>query len=402
PRDRPIVTRIAWVDCSSGVSGDMLLGALEQLGVLADLPAALESVPELQARYSHVSTRRAGLAAVQAHVQAPAEQPTRRLTDVLALLERVAVPAAVSGRARAVFTRLADAEAAAHGIDRDDVHFHEVGAVDAIVDVVGGCLGLHRLGLDRLVVSPVALGGGTAPTGHGPVPVPGPAVLQLLRTSELTGHGGPGDSELATPTGIAILAEHADTTGPMPPLRVERIGVGAGSRDHTDRANVVRIVVGTGGKDEGTSATADGWLLLEANVDDLDPRLWPGILEALLAAGAADAWLTPILMKKGRPAHTLSALTPATAAADVRAVMFRESSTIGIRSATVDKHALDRSWVSVDVHGQPVRVKVARLQGDVVSATPEWDDVAAAARALDQPAKAVLAAAVAAAHDAVS
>lgn len=217
------------------------------------------------------------------------------------------------------------------------------------------------------------------------MPLPGPAALALLTDTSLVASGG-GEHELATPTGVALLAELAAGTSDLPAMHVQRIGVGVGGRDLADRPNVVRLVIGAAAE----SAT-DEWLLVEANVDDLDPRLWPGVLDALLAAGAADAWLTPIVMKKGRPAHTVSALTTVRRLDDVRRVLFVETSTIGARTSRVDKTALDREWVDVQVAGQPIRVKVARLAGAAVSVNPEWEDVSAAAKATGRPAKDVLA-----------
>jgi uncharacterized protein (TIGR00299 family) protein len=388
------MTRVGWLDCTCGVSGDMLLGALESLGALDDLPAVLDSLPDVRVRYQRLDgQQRGGLDAVGVRVDAGGEQPRRTLNDVLAIIERAAAPAVVIARARAVFARLANAEAAVHGIATDDVHFHEVGAVDAVVDVLGACLGVHALGLDELVVSPIALGGGTASTGHGAIPIPGPAVLELLRGSTLLAHGGPIDVELATPTGVALLAELGARTGPMPQMRVERIGLGAGERDIPQRPNVVRIVVG----DSAGATDRDSWLMVEANVDDLDPRVWPIVLERMLASGAVDAWLTPIIMKKGRPAHTIGALVTVDKADDVRRCLLTETPTIGLRSFPVDKMALERSWVDVEVDGQPLRIKVATLDGAIVTATPEFDDVARAALALDRPVRWVLAKATAAA-----
>jgi hypothetical protein len=293
-----------------------------------------------------------------------------------------------------VLTRLATAEARVHDTTIDAVHFHEIGAVDTLVDVVGACVALESLGVDEVVAGPIALGGGTVDTSHGALPVPGPAVLELLAGSRLTAYGGPVDVELATPTGVALMAELATRSGPMPAMRASAVGVGAGSRVIDGRANVVRVVTGTA---ESSAAGAGEWLLLEANIDDLDPRLWPEILDRLLSAGAADAWLTPILMKKGRPAHTLSALASSEMVEAVRTTMFVESSTIGVRATTVAKSALDREWVTVDVHGEQVRVKVARLRGEVVNVAPEWVDVVTAARKLERPAKEILASAVTAA-----
>jgi hypothetical protein len=345
-------------------------------------------------RVSTESVSKHGLAATACRVSAPNDQPRRGLAEVASIVGQAAVPDAVRDKAVAVFTRLAEVEAAIHSTTTAEVHFHEVGAVDSVVDVLGACLGLHALGLDALVVSPIALGGGTTQSAHGTLAVPAPAVLGLLRGSALLGHGGPYDVELATPTGVAVLAEWVTTSGPMPAMTVAGIGVGAGSRELADRANVVRLVVG---EPAATGDDDEPWLVIEANVDDLDPRLWPGVLDHLLAAGAGDAWLTPILMKKGRPAHTVSALVPSAAVAIVRGVLFRETSTIGLRMTAVAKHALDRSWVSVDVSGQPVRVKLAHDGDARLNLSPEFADVEAAAAALGLPAKDVLARATAAA-----
>jgi pyridinium-3,5-bisthiocarboxylic acid mononucleotide nickel chelatase len=384
--------RIGWLDCTSGVSGDMLLGALADVGALDGLPDVLASVPELHATVTVSTTARGALSARRAVVECADPQPPHRTRqDVQQVIDAMHLPDDVRTAAARVFDRLANAEARVHGIDPAAVQFHEVGAVDAIVDIVGVCLGLHELRLHRLTVSPVALGSGTTDTQHGPVPVPGPAVLALLQETSLIATGG-GDDERATPTGVALLAELADDTSSMPPMRVDRVGLGAGGRDPVDRPNVVRLVVGD------ASGVGDAWLLVEANVDDLDPRLWPGVLDTLLASGAADAWLTPIVMKKGRPAHTVSALTTADRVDDVRRVLFVETSTIGARTTPVDKTALNRDWVEVVVAGQRVRVKVARLDGAAVSVNPEWDDVSAAATATGRAAKDVLADATSAAR----
>jgi uncharacterized protein (TIGR00299 family) protein len=312
---------------------------------------------------------------------------------VQSILDQLPVPDPVRARAERVFDRLGAAVAAVHGVRPEEIHFHEIGAVDSIVDVVGSCLGVDALGLDELVASPIALGSGTVDTMHGPVPVPGPAVLQLLRGTALEVTAGQAAMELATPTGVAVVAELAARCGGIPAMTVTGIGSGAGTRESPTRPNVVRLVIG-----ERSGAPADDWLLLEANVDDVDPRLWPGVLDTLLAAGAADAWLTPILMKKGRPAHTLSVLAPQEIRAAIEEAIFRHTPTIGLRAMAVGKTALDRGWVEVDVAGCAIRVKVARHDGAVVTATPEWVDVEAAAHALGLPAKDVLADATAAAR----
>jgi hypothetical protein len=371
----------------------MLLGALDSLGALTQLPTMISSLHDLDVAYSASPTTRGGLAATAVTVAAAADQPQRRLADVLAIVERAAVPTAAREPAIRIFQRLAAVEAAVHGVDPTEVHFHEVGAVDSIVDVLGCCVGLAALDLEVVVVSPIALGGGTAATSHGSIPVPTPAAVGLLTGTPLIGYGGPIDLELATPTGIAILAEWSTSSGPMPAMTVDAVGIGAGSRDVDEHPNVLRFVVGAA--DE--SAAAADWQRIEANVDDLDPRLWPGVLDRLLAAGAADAWLTPILMKKGRPAHTVSALVGPGEAVAVRDVLVTETSTIGVRTSPVGKYALERSWITVDVDGQKIRVKLAHDRSRRTNLSPEFDDVAAAATALGVAAKDVLAQATAAA-----
>ncbi|MGY1832398.1 nickel pincer cofactor biosynthesis protein LarC [Geodermatophilus sp. SYSU D01180] len=381
------MSRVGWLDLGSGVSGDMLLGALVGAGVpLEALTAALAPL-DLPIALRAERVRRAGLAATRVHVDAPVEgQPDRTWADVRALLARLPEP--LRSSASAVFAALARAEASVHGVPADDVHFHEVGALDAVADVVGACAGFAALGLDRLVVSPVALGGGHVRTAHGRLPVPGPAVLALLAGTDLLAHGGPDDEELATPTGVALVTTLATASGHLPLLHAPVTGTGAGRRDPHSRPNVVRLVVG-----EQPGAEQAGTLVqLEANVDDLDPRAWPVVIEALLAAGARDAWLTPVLTKKGRPAHVVGVLADPDTAAAVRGVLLRETTTLGVRETVVSRHALARAFRTVDVDGQPVAVKLGLgPDGSVVNAMPEWEDVVRAAAALNRPVKLVLA-----------
>ena len=376
---------IGWVDASSGASGDMLLGALVGVGVPVEVIAAAVAAvaPEHVALRPEPVTRR-GFAATRCHVEVADSTTHRTWADVAALLAAADLPEPVRARAHACFERLANAEAAVHGTAPEEVHFHEVGALDAIADVVGVCAGVQQLGLERLVVSPVAVGSGTVRGAHGEMPVPPPAVAELLRGAP--SYSGPGRTELCTPTGAALLTTLATEFGPQPPMTVEHVGVGAGARDPETHANVLRLLVG---------AAASTAVVMETNVDDLDPRLWPNVLAALLDAGASDAWLTPILMKKGRPAHTLSVLVSADRAEPVRAEIFRQTSTIGVRETTVGKTALERRMATVAVSGCSIRVKIAEHGGSVVNVQPEYDDVAAAAAATGRPVKDVLADAVA-------
>lgn len=384
---------IGWLDCSAGISGDMLLGALVDAGVpLAHLQEAVDAVGVEPVRLSAQDVTRGGIGACKVDVQVPDDAATRGWREVRGLLEQAALDEPVRALALDVFTRLAGAEAAVHRVDVEQVHFHEVGALDAVADVVGCAAGLLHLGLTSLTASTVTVGAGTTRGAHGPLPVPPPAVVALLTGVPI--QAGPVAKEMTTPTGAALLAATVASYGPLPPMTLLRSGSGAGGRDPDEVANILRLLLG-----ESLDAVATSLLVLETNVDDLDPRLWPGVLQALLDAGAGDAWLTPILMKKGRPAHTLSVLCSPDLAASVREVVFRETSTLGVRTQPVDRHALERSERTVDVGGQRVRVKLGLLRGEVVNAMPEWADVAAAAAALGRPAKQVLRDAHAAARD---
>jgi uncharacterized protein (TIGR00299 family) protein len=400
---------IGWVDASSGASGDMLLGALVAAGVpLQVIADAVDAVAPEHVALTPETVSRNGFAATRLHVDVADSSTHRTWRDVAALLAAARLPDAVRRRAHATFERLAVAEAAVHGTSPEEVHFHEVGALDAIADVVGVCAGLEHLGLEALVVSPVAVGSGRVHGAHGEMPVPPPAVAELLRGAPT--HAGPGERELCTPTGAALLTAHATSYGVQPAMTVQVVGVGAGGRDPSTHANVLRLFVGEAadrpaprpaGSVEAPNGT-DGPLLLETNVDDLDPRLWPNVLAALLTAGASDAWLVPILMKKGRPAHTLHALVSGVHADAVRTEIFRQTSTIGLREIAIGKTALDRDMRTVRVGGHEVHVKLALHNGVVVNAQPEYDDVVRTAGATGRPVKEVLADAVAASRPLVT
>ncbi len=385
---------IGWLDLSAGASGDMLLGALVDAGVPLDVPAAaVAALPVERVRLVTEQVTRHGLGATRVHVHAPESSTHRTWDDVRALLLDAALPAGVRDGALAVFERLARAEGRVHRVAPEEVHFHEVGALDALADVVGVVAGFEHLGLTRLHASAVTLGSGSARGAHGVVPIPGPAVLELLAGVPVV--AGPVASEMCTPTGAALLAARVDAWGPLPPVVVARVGTGAGGRDPAALPNVVRLVLGEPGE-----PTPAGPVVLESNVDDLDPRLWPGVLDALFAAGASDAWLTPILMKKGRPAHTLSALCRPEVVPAVQAAVFATTSTIGLRIVPVGKTALERVTAAVDVLDGRVGVKVAVHQGRVVNVSVEYEDVAALARGAGLPVKEVLRAATAAAEEA--
>lgn len=393
-----------WVDAGRGAAGDMLLAALWDAGADPDaIRAAVRCVVPADVRFSHET--RDGFRVARAEVVPDADDlasgPDRRWADIRRALATAPLSARVRERSTAVFEALARVEADVHGVDVDRVHFHEVGAHDSIADVVGTVAAVEQLGVTRVVVTPVALGRGedaAGTHGHGRVPAPVPAVLHLATNAGAPVLAGEGAGESCTPTGMALLATLADAWGPLPPLRPGALGAGAGTRLTPGRFGALRVVLGAPVGPLGDTGV-DVALVTSTNVDDLDPRLWPRVLAKLLEAGASDAWLAPILMKKGRPAHTLHVLSDPERAQAVRDVVVRETSAIGMRVQAVAKHALPRDEVHVEVDGDRIRVKRAWLDGRVVNVQPEWEDVAVAAARTGAPAKQVLARASALAQD---
>ena len=365
----------AWIDATAGLAGDMLLAALIDAGAdLASVQQAVDLVIPGAVRLTATTVNRAGLRATKVDVEVQVDDPPHRTwTTIEAMLKSSALPGRVRRDALAVFGRLADAEGRVHGVPATDVHFHEVGALDSIADVVGVCAALDQLDIASISVSSVAVGSGRTRAAHGSIPVPVPAVTQLALGWRV--HAG-GDGELATPTGMALVTALAAESAELPGIVVQATGSGAGTKDTVGRPNITRVVIG---RREAGETTASA-VVLEANVDDLDPRLWPGVLVRLLDAGASDAWLTPILMKKGRPAHTLSVLTPADRTAALVQLIFNETTTLGCRQYPVDRHVLARGFADVEVAGDRVTIKLALRDGVIVQATPEFEDVAAAAR----------------------
>jgi uncharacterized protein (TIGR00299 family) protein len=364
----------AWIDASAGIAGDMLLGALVDAG--ADLEVVQRSIdtviPDAVRLETEIVTR-AGLRALKINIRVLIEDPPHRtwrsIRDLLASAE---LPTPVRDSASAVFARLAGAEANVHGVPAETVHFHEVGALDSIADVVGVCAAFHVIGAMSISAGVVSLGSGARSSSHGEIPVPVPAVTDLARGWRVQA-GGRG--ELTTPTGMALLATLAGEQTELPAMELSAVGVGAGTADPAGRANVTRVLLGSVSAHRTDSA--DQAVVLEANIDDLDPRLWPGILTRLLTAGALDAWLVPILMKKGRPAHTLCALARPDAVAALRDIILSETSTLGVRHHGVSRLALPRAWIDVEIGSGTVPVKIGYRDGVIVQVTPEFDAVAA-------------------------
>jgi hypothetical protein len=378
------VTRIAWFHCSSGIAGDMALGALLDAGAdLTEVTSLLRRLPISGWRLDVEVTQRAGVGATRAIVTAPeAGQPERRLADIEQLVTGASLPERATRRALATFRRLAAAEGAVHRIDPGLVHFHEVGALDAIVDVVGACAALEVLGIDDVQASAVALGVGTITTDHGVLPNPPPAVVVLLEGAPT--YGVDVDLELTTPTGAALLAALVSAWGPSPPMTLRAVGYGAGGRDLPARANVAQVVVGDAA---ATMPLTQGQpvMLLEANVDDTTGEVLAHAISALLARGAHDAWVTPIVMKKGRPAHTVHALCDPALADAVGATLVAETGSLGLRGQRLERWPQARTESVVSVGGEPVRVKVSAAR-----VKAEHDDAAAAAARLALPLREVL------------
>jgi len=376
--------RIGYLDCGCGVSGDMCLGAVVAAGApLQTIEAALRTLPLTGWSLTAKPVQRAGLAAVKVDVQLDEAEhhPHRGLSDVLAIIDAGDLPGDVAERSAAVFRTLAEAEARVHDTTPERIHFHEVGAVDAICDIVGTVVGLHELKLDALLHSRVAVGGGSATCAHGVLPVPAPATVELLKGLPIV--GGPVDFELATPTGAAILRTLAEPAAAIPAMTLETVACGAGGRDLDGVPNVLRLTIGSGA--DVDAAETDAVWLLETNLDDMTGEQIAFCAERLRAGGALDVFMTPVQMKKGRPGVVLSALCNDAARADVERLIFVHSSTFGVRRTLWQRTKLARAWRSVETPWGAVRMKVARLGQRELRCEPEYEDCRALAEANDVP-----------------
>jgi len=375
----------------------MILGALLDAGAdesyvregLASLGlAGLELEVATELRHG-IGARRVGFAA-------PEQDRARSWADVRAIIDGGRLPERARSRAQAIFRALAEAEARVHRVEPDEVHFHEVGAVDAIGDICGTALALEQLGIDAVACSPIPAPRGLVDAAHGRLPLPAPATLELLRGASV--YGVDIEVELVTPTGAAVISALSGGYGPLPRMRLEQVGYGAGGRDIEQLPNIVRAVVGESLAEEAPAAPAERVALIETNLDDLVPELVPDAAESCFAAGALDVWVTPVQMKKGRPGIVVSALARPAEERAVAKALLRETSTLGVRISAARRWELEREWRTVEVDGAPVRIKVGWLDGERMNVAPEHDDCAAAARRTGRPLKSVWAAALAAAE----
>lgn len=367
--------RIAYFDCFCGISGDMVLGALIDAGVSPDaLRRELTKLPVGGYELASRSVTRCGVVATKVdvlldrqNVSSTDHQNHRNLNDILNLLEASTLDEPVRRRAEQVFKRLAEAEARVHNTNVDEVRFHEVGAVDAIVDIVGASIGLELLGVEEVVGSPVPVGSGFVECVHGKLPVPAPAVVELLKGYRLAGSDL--QAELTTPTGAAIITTLSGECGPMPPMTVELVGYGAGHREFENQPNLLRIVIG----EDATSESADAVWRLETNIDDMNPELISHVFDRLLAEGALDVFAVPVQMKKGRTGLQLTVLCTTHNKDRLERVLFAETTTFGVRSVLCHRRKLSRKLVMVKTELGELTIKVGSLDGRVCTASPEYE-----------------------------
>lgn len=369
--------KIAWFDCFSGISGDMTLGAFVDAGLSFDLLCSeLAKTSLLGYEITASKVKKNGFSATQVHVAVDesALKGHRHYPDIVNIIEKSKLKPEVKQIALDVFRLIADAEAQAHGVPVEKVHFHEVGAVDSIVDVVGAGVGFVELGIREAYASPVNVGSGTVKTDHGILPVPAPATALILRGVP-TYADGP-QMELTTPTGAAILKTMAKSFGVQPAMNVTAVGMGAGSRDFPGRPNILRIFVG---EKNGSSLLEERLIEISTNIDDMNPQVYPLVIEKLFAEGALDVWMTPIVMKKGRPAMELEVLLPPDKVDDVKKILFTDTTTLGIRIREVTRVSLPRQIRKVATEYGEIEVKVATLPGGGVKTAPEYESVKKAA-----------------------
>lgn len=395
---------IAYLDMPSGISGDIFLGCLVNAGWPVDALTAMVrklagvrtlAVPEDRWEIRAETVMRGALAATLVDVQVREEATHRHLPDIAAIIDGVELPAAVKANALAVFTRLAVAEAAVHGIGVDEVHFHEVGALDAIIDVLGVCTGLHELGVTQVYAGSFPLGEGWTKSAHGRIPLPAPATLNLLAAAGAPTRPAPGPGELVTPTGAALVCALAEFG--QPPMNITRVGMGAGQKSF-DWPNVARLWLGEGTESarqpvpDQAHAAPTRLVQLETNIDDMSPELYAPVRAQLFAAGALDVWLTPVQMKKGRPGTLIGVLATPQDEPGLTHILLRETTTLGVRVHDVRRHEAGRVQRVVETEFGPIRVKVKLLDGAEVGVKPEYDDCRRAAETYGVPLRVVYAA----------
>ncbi|HEY3346261.1 MAG TPA: nickel pincer cofactor biosynthesis protein LarC [Nitrospirota bacterium] len=384
--------KTAYFDCFSGISGDMFIGALIDAGLdFKKWKAEIDKLGLTEVAVSRKKAVRSGLAGSKLVVKDDGKQPFRNLEAIEKLVNKSKVSASAKRRGLEILRRIAEAEAEAHGVPVEQVHFHEIGAADTVVDVMGAVIAVELMGIGQVLSSPINLGSGTIKFSHGIFPVPAPATAALMKgfpsyTSEIKG-------ELTTPTGAAVITTLAEPAVTMPVMLTDKIGYGAGDKEFPGSPNMLRVFVG----EVADGHEADTAVLIETNIDDMDPRLYELAMDRLFAAGALDVWLTPIIMKKSRPAAMLSVLAAPDLTSRLADIILRETTTFGIRITQVGRRKLEREFVLCETGHGKVSVKVGRLGGKVIKAVPEYEDIKAVSKASGKPSAEIIRAAEAAA-----
>jgi uncharacterized protein (TIGR00299 family) protein len=379
-----------YLDAFAGVSGDMILGVLTDLGVPIDVfRSVAETLALSEVEIAVTRTERKNISAAKVHVRSPEHGVVRTYAHIKGLIAKSPLSDQVKENSLRIFALLAEAESRIHARPVDQVHFHEVGSLDTLVDVVGSTAGLSHLGVEELLCSPLPLGTGRVKTSHGIYPIPVPAVAEILKDVPVYSSGIP--SELVTPTGAAIVTGLASDFCPLPPIRIHAVGYGAGDRD-LEIPNLLRAFLGERqGAVRGRSR--ERRLVFSTNIDDMNPELYPYVMEQLFSAGAEDVWLVPVQMKKSRPAVTLQVLAPPALEDEIKEVLFAETKTLGMRISEVDKEYMDREIIEVDTPFGCLQIKLARREGQPVNIAPEYEDCRKAAVKHGVPLKEVYAAA---------
>jgi pyridinium-3,5-bisthiocarboxylic acid mononucleotide nickel chelatase len=364
--------KLAYFDCFSGISGDMTLGALLDSGLSLDhLRTELRGLDISGWDITAEKVWKNGMSATYVKVNTEDVHTHRSLTTILGILEKSKLPVPVKERAAAIFQKLGEAEASVHSVPIEKIHFHEVGALDAIIDIVGACVGFSALGIEEFACSPLNVGGGTAKMAHGVLPVPAPATAKLLLGKPTYSNGV--QKELVTPTGAAIVATLCESFGPQPPMAVSSIGYGAGTADLEGQPNVMRLMIGEAAQ-KNIGLGDETICVLEANLDDMNPQIYGYFLEKALAAGALDVFATPVQMKKNRPGFLITVLCAPQDESKFNELFFAETTTLGVRRTIAQRRVLPREWVKVATQFGEVRIKIARLNGHIRQASPEYED----------------------------
>jgi uncharacterized protein (TIGR00299 family) protein len=410
--------KVLYFDCFAGAAGDMVLGALIDAGVrLEDVRRALGSLAIAPATVWTERVTRTGIAATKFCVrgeQAPLDHAHdhdrqhgpeqehgqhghsrvrtheheerhhhvhRTLTDINRLIDGSALSSSGKDRAKELFARLGEAEAAIHGTPLSQVHLHEVGALDSIIDIVGTVYAMEAIGAEHVMASPLNVGSGSVQSAHGVYPVPAPATARLLKDAPI--YVGPQQAEMVTPTGALLITSYAKAFGPVPPMRIAQIGYGAGNRDFPDTPNVLRVLIG----ESDAAAASHTVVVIEAEIDDMNPQIFGVLMDRLLSQGALDVFYTPIQMKKNRPGTLLSVIAAPDARVALTSTIFRETTTIGVRYREMTRECLDRTIVTVATSVGDVRIKVATRNGEILNASPEFEDCVRLAEEHNVPAK---------------